>query len=343
MQKINAVQGIVGIIFMLVFLRTNIYAQKDTVCFKNADCIVGEVKSLEKGVITFETDYSDSDFKIEWNKVRRISTRTRFMVTLKDGTKYYSTLGYFNDSTALAKNDTGVTVFCPLDEIVFLSAYKEKFSERFSSTIDIGFDLARAKNLRSLNIRATVGYKADKWETDMSYNTLNSTQDSTNPIKRNDGEFNFRYALPKKFYSIATVALLSNTEQKLDLRLNTQAGIGFFLIMTNKSYWGIKAGINRNRERYSEGIEERNSWEGFFGTELNLFDTGDLSLKMVFVAYPGIDKSGRWRYDSNFDMKYDLPWDFYIRLGASLNFDNQPVAGASELDYVINTGFGWEW
>jgi hypothetical protein len=42
------------------------------------------------------------------------------------------------------------------------------------------------------------------------------------------------------------------------------------------------------------------------------------------------------------DIKYDLPLDFYIRNGLSLNFDNQPAVLGNELDYVWNLGFGWE-
>lgn len=83
--------------------------------------------------------------------------------------------------------------------------------------------------------------------------------------------------------------------------------------------------------------------EGYLGTELNLFDIGDLSLITTAKVFPGITEKGRWRADFNFDMKYDLPLDFYIKLGYSLNWDNQPVEGAEAVDYVLHTGFGWEW
>ena len=74
-----------------------------------------------------------------------------------------------------------------------------------------------------------------------------------------------------------------------------------------------------------------------------MFDIGDLSLLTKAMAYPSITEAGRWRADFNFDMNYDLPLDFYIKLGFSLNYDNRPVEGASETDYVLHTGFGWEW
>ena len=46
--------------------------------------------------------------------------------------------------------------------------------------------------------------------------------------------------------------------------------------------------------------------------------------------------------DDRVDLKYDLPKDLYIRMGLTLNYDNQPVEGATDTDYVFQTTLGWE-
>lgn len=61
------------------------------------------------------------------------------------------------------------------------------------------------------------------------------------------------------------------------------------------------------------------------------------------MAYPGITAKERFKSDFTLDTKYDLPYDFYIKIGLTINYDNRPAEGASELDYVFQTGFGWEW
>ena len=96
-------------------------------------------------------------------------------------------------------------------------------------------------------------------------------------------------------------------------------------------------------ETFSNESPDKKSLEGFLGTELNLFDIGDLNILTNAVVYPGITESGRWRFDFKFDLKYDLPLDFYIKFGFSSNYDNQPTEGASDMDYVLQTSFGWEW
>jgi hypothetical protein len=102
-------------------------------------------------------------------------------------------------------------------------------------------------------------------------------------------------------------------------------------------------GFNRNFEKYSNETDERLSWEGHFGTEANIFNISDFSMTTLFKAYPSITKSGRWRVDWTLDLKYDLPLDFYIKLGGSLNFDNFTSENSSKTDYVLQSGFGWEW
>ena len=97
-----------------------------------------------------------------------------------------------------------------------------------------------------------------------------------------------------------------------------------------------------NNEKFSTDDEDRQSLEAFFGTELNLFDIGDLSILTNGYAYPSLTESGRWCADFGLDLKYDLPLDFYLKLGLNYNFDNRPVEGASETDYVFQLSFGWE-
>jgi hypothetical protein len=188
-----------------------------------------------------------------------------------------------------------------------------------------------------------VGYRAQKWSTDATFNTLRSTQTNVETIERSDGKIDYLFVLPRRWYGLASISLASNTEQKLDLRLNAQLGLGIFLIRTNSAYWGANVGANRNVERYSGATEDRNSWEGHLSTELNLYDIGDFSLLANLKAFPGITVRERFRADFNLDTKYDLPYDFYIKIGLTINYDNQPAEGASETDFVFQTGLGWEW
>jgi hypothetical protein len=230
------------------------------------------------------------------------------------------------------------------DQIVYLDGIDQGFWSQIYAGIDIGYDLTKSQNLRSFSMRSNIGYIAKRWQLDGTFNRMTSKQDEVEDIERTDGKISFKYFLPNDWYPTASVDLLSNTEQQLELRSSGRLGFGKYFINSNQLYWGFSVGANFNNENYTPpDLEDRSSWEGFVGTELNLFNIGDLSLLANLIAYPSFTESGRWRTDFKFDAKYDLPLDFYIKVGFDLNFDNQPAEGSPTLDYILHTGVGWEW
>lgn len=328
---------------MIVFTTSILQAQIDSLVFKNANFMVGEIKSMDRGVLIIETDFSDDDFKIEWLEIKEIYTKSYFFITSKDGERFSGKLKTNGNGEINILLNGQSTHTLSIAEIVYLKSVDQDFWDQIYAAIDVGFTLTKANNLQQLSVRGNIGYLAERWSVDANYNLISSTQDDAEDTKRSDGGFTFRYYLPKDWYLYASYTGLSNTEQKLDLRTNASSGIGKYIIHTNHTYWGFQLGTNYNNEIYSNEPENRNSLEVMIGSELNLYDIGDWSLLTKVAGYPSLTESGRWRTDFSFDSKYDLPFDFYIKLGITVNYDNQPAEGASETDYVVVSGIGWEW
>ena len=136
---------------------------------------------------------------------------------------------------------------------------------------------------------------------------------------------------------------LSNDEQKLKLRSTIKGGIGKYMVHTNRLYFGGGFGLAFNNEKYTDEFNtNRNSLEAYAALALNIFDFNDLSLNTDATFYPSLTEGGRYRLDYNLTFKYDLPLDFFIKLGLSYNYDSKPVEGTSNSDYVFQSSFGWE-
>jgi len=128
----------------------------------------------------------------------------------------------------------------------------------------------------------------------------------------------------------------------LKLRSTTNLSFGHLFINSYRTYWATGIGLAYNYESFTTDEPNEKSLEGLISTELNLFAYEDLSLLTSLRKYPSFTVSGRIRSDFKFDLKYDLPLDFFVKLGFTHNFDNKPVTGASSIDYIIQTTFGWE-
>jgi hypothetical protein len=320
------------------------FAQLDTIVVSSGDIIVGDIKSMSRGVVTVETPYSDSDFKIEWAKVTGIYTKGDYIVSLENGKRMVSTLKMdLDDSTKVALFDGASKLNVTISDVVLFKTVDEGFLDRLSASIDLGFTLTKANNLSQLSLRSNLGYLTENWSADASLDAVRSTQDSVAATERTDASATFSYFLWKGWFALVSVSFLQNDEQKLKLRSTPKVGIGNYVVQTNHLYWSLYLGMAMNNETYTDPtIPDRSDAEVNIGTELNLFDIGDFRFLTSLSVFKSITEGGRTRADYKLDLKYDLPLDFYIGLGFTLNYDNQPVEGASESDYVFQTSFGWE-
>jgi len=332
------------LLFTVAFLcLTVVYTQSDSLILKNGDVIIGELKTMDRGVVTFETDYSDNDFKIEWDGITRMYTITSYLITTSNGDRFNGTVESSSDTTLRITFEDGSTEEVPFMDIVYLKSVDKGFWDKIDAFVDIGFDMTKANNLMTFSTRSGIEYMAPVWSLGLTFNTNFTTQDDVDNVNRTDGGLTFKYFLPKSFYIPVSVTYLRSSELNLKARWTSSAGAGYYIFRTNRLYWGVDAGGAFTVENYvPDSITDLQSFEGFFGTDLNLFDIGDFSLSTMARAFPSFTETGRWRFDFNLDTKYDLPLEFYIKLGFSVNYDSKPPSG-SDLDYVLYTGFGWEW
>jgi hypothetical protein len=148
--------------------------------------------------------------------------------------------------------------------------------------------------------------------------------------------------LPQKWYLLGDVSFLSNTEQALDGRISPSISVGKFLLSTNKLYFGLSLGLTYNIENYVDATLDKTSSEAFISVFFNMFDFEDIDLETGIKYYPSLSEKGRKRTDYDLNLKYDLPRDFYVKLGFTLNYDNQPAIIGNDIDYIFTSGFGWE-
>lgn len=346
--------------FLLFSIQLMCYAQNDTLKLKNNNLIIGDLKSMDKGVLTIEPPYSDVDFKINWEDIMEVVAEQRYLITLSNGQRINGTFKSESTGKIFIDNEDGEDLIVNQIDIVNINSVDSGFWSRLSANIDFGLSLTKANNQKQLNGNLRMAYLEDRWSANLYYNTLITTQDDVEDISRNDAGIGYRYFLPKDWNLGVNLDFLSNTEQSLNLRATAKLGVGNFIKRSNSMYWLVTGGLAYTSETYSPVLNpddgtfttapDRSSVEGFLGTELNLYDIGDLNLLTNLAVYPTIVsdesvESGRIRTDFRFDAKYDdfILDDFYIRAGFTLNYDNRPVEAGKEVDYIFTTGFGWEW
>jgi hypothetical protein len=331
---------LVGAIFFLISCLS--FAQTDSLVMTNGDFMVGEIKSMDKGVLYIETLYSDKDFNVKWNEVKEVFSTTRFLITLEDGLRINGILNTDKEGKVIIHDESGFTTESSMENVVNLVGLKSEFWSRVDASVDLGFSFTKANHLKQGTANIATGYQGDKWATALFFSLFRSIQDSITPTRRNEAGINYKYFLQDDWYLILDGNYLSNTEQALQARYTGKAGAGKFLVHSNRLYWGAGGGISLNLEQFTNETPNRSSAEAWGGSELNMFDTGDLSLLSSLYVYPSLTESGRIRSDFKVDTKYEFASDFYVKFNLTLNYDNKPAVAGNETDYVYGISLGWE-
>lgn len=299
---------------------------------------------MKQDVATVKTDFSDADFKIKWNEITSIKTSSEFLITLSDGSRYNGSLKSFNNKVQILDLSGIMLAEIDLNNIVDLNLIKSEFWSRLDASVSVGYNFIKSDNQSQLSLRSNLAYKSKRWSLSANYNQINTQRDNVSSVRRLESAVNFKRYMKKNWFGLTEVSFFTNTEQNIKLRTLSKLGIGKYILRNNNYYWGVQTGLSYNNENFlvSGTQGNNNSGEGFFGTEFNVYNLGDFNLLTRAVAYPSLTEKGRFRFDYRIDLKYDLPLNFYIKLGLTLNHDNQPVQTTNKTDYVFQSTLGWD-
>ena len=126
---------------LTALLATNAVAQtgKDTLYFLNGTRVIGEVKSIKLGVMTFDPDDAN-DITVQLRKLRSIAAvRQVFRIeTIHEKVYFGRLLPHRLPNYALVETWMD-TVELPIEEISVLYPFKNDFFQRFSGSASAGF------------------------------------------------------------------------------------------------------------------------------------------------------------------------------------------------------------
>ncbi len=224
----------------LFFSGTQMFGQNDTLIMNTGETIVGEIKELKQGILTIETDYSDSDFNIEWDKVVYLKTDRNFLITTSRGDRYHGTLvSVSGDPSKIVIHDIDLDGAFEENsiDVVYFKSVDDSFLSRIDLLMSVGYTLTKANNSHQFSARLNAGYMSNIFAVDMYFSAVRSIQtpDSvTISTKRTEGGLGLRFFVVKDWFVTIGSDFLQSTEQKLDLRALTKGGIGNYIVNSNR-------------------------------------------------------------------------------------------------------------
>jgi len=332
--------GVTVAAFALFIGSAAVAGAQDVVITTTGERLVGEIKKIEKDVLTLETGYSDADFKIEWDKIASIESARQFVMETFDGRRVAGSLAPDPDKKATVQiGGMGV----PLAEVSALQPFERKFWSRFDTALDFGYSLTRTNSAKQLSLGANVSYRDQRYVDIAFANVFRSSQDNAPETQRWDVANDFRRLLGNRWYVNTTQDFLNSEEQGLKLRTSVGGGGGRYLTRTSSQYLALGGGVAWTNENYTDAtLPAKDSAEAYLGTEFMTEKLKITDLITRFTYYPSLTISDRFRLAYRFDLDFNLPGDWYLRFGLFDNYDSLPPTGFSKNDYGWSNAFGFK-
>ncbi len=337
-------------IFVALSLPASAAPKTDIIVFKNGDKLTGEIKSLKRGRLSFNTDATGT-ISIEWAEIDHIESLQNIQVETNTGTRFFGHL--------MATEKSGRVVVATNDgpqmldgaRVILMTPIESQGIGAFDIDLTVGYNFAKAGGVKQGSIGIDVDYRTRLRIYSLSASTV--TNDSEDQESSNRANFGLQYKRlwSERWFVNGNLNLDQNDELGLDLRTSIGGGGGRFLIQSNSMILGLEAGLQVSNENPQPdpitGVdpEDVQSVEAVFSIDWDWFrfDAPELDWSTSLEVIPNLTESGRVRANFDTGIKWEIFNDLKWGMEFYSSFDNKPQSeGASSSDYGVNTTLTYE-
>jgi hypothetical protein len=320
----------------------------DVVILKNGDRLTGEIKTLQRGELSFKASYMAEAVRLDWSKVERLESKSKFLIFLTSGQLITGSLRIVSAADSGKQNfligvaDESLVVKQP--EVIKILPAEEKFWSQMEGSIDLGFSFTSGNNQYQAQLLAATTYRSGDHSLTATIDSVFSGQPKGSSSARKQFTFDYTKQLTRKYYAGALFDLLSSDQQSLELRTTAGGLIGRNVLQTERTRFSIFGGVVGARERYSSAVTESKATDvsAITGVDFLTFRFTTTDIRSRFIMYPSLTTPGRMRMQATSDLRIKIAKDLYWGFHLYENFDSKPPINANKNDLGISTSLGWK-
>jgi len=324
--------GSLLLLFLLVAATPGIAGPKtDTVRLDTGDILTGEIKSLERGQLTYSTDTMET-VSIKWARVLRISSPNWYLVTVEGGAQHYGRLQNADSDGKLRVAILNRYEDLDMVNVVRIEPIESKLWDRISVALSFGLSYTQASDVSQLTFDGSIGYKDRRHLVELGGNTIRTDKgDGSDRSQQFDLALQYQYTLTGRLFGTGILSGERNDELGLELRVLGGLGTGYRLIEQGASVLTLVGGLSENRE-YSTGDESpTNNTEALLNSRYSLYfyesPKTDLDLRGTFYQTVG---GRRQRFEFSTSARRELIPDFFIVLNYYESYDSDPPSAEGD-------------
>ena len=334
------------LIVFLISLASQSFAEKtDVIILKNGGHIIGEIRKMDQGKLTYSTDEMKVVY-VDWMEIARISSISTFDIEMASGLRHHGSLVQAAEDGKVVIVTETERITADLLSVVNIAPLDTRFLELFKGSLSFGFNFQKANSLATLTASSDITCHTKKWEARLeTSNYFSSQTDAENNISRNSATATFNKFLPARWAVVGMGQVQQNDQLSLDLRATLGLSGGRYVVKNNRMILLGLAGLMLTNEKFTGEDTNKNNAEAFFALDFQTFryHSPEMQLSSNIQIYPSITDFGRVRIEFNTSFYYELIKNFYFTLSVFDHFDSHPpTTDISKNDYGVDVSISWK-
>jgi hypothetical protein len=314
----------------------------DTILLTNGDRLKGEVKGLEYAKLTFKTDAASTIY-IKWDRVVEIVAPEYYEVETTAGVRYYGSIGAGKRPRLLTLQLGDQVIELSLEFVVRIRPLKQRFWDRLDGSVNLGASFTSSSGIGQGSLNASLTTRRPKFNFKTTFDSTVTVQPDEPEQTRFVLNLGYQRLLRSRWFAAGNGKFEQNTELGIRLRSSIGAGVGRYVLQTNRTVMYWSGGLMVNREIPIEG-DRKDNLEAFVAATYSFFtyDTPKTNLSTSFVLVPSLNIGGRVRTDLDVNLSREIVKDFTAGTTLYYSYDNKPpTEDAKKHDIGITLTVGW--
>ena len=318
-------------------------AQKtDVVLLKNGDRVTCEIQSLSNGLLTVDTDDMGT-IKIEWDKVRTVTSSRLFELETTSGARWYGSLAAAGPGQVAIVGAT-TTAFDQM--LVYrVTPIESGFWHRLDGSVSMGGSYTKSSGVGQVYGSFELRARRPAYEWAISYDSTTTFQEGEPDSGRYTGRVGYTRLLQDRWLLIGYSQLDSNPDLGFNLRTAVGGVVGRNLIQRNRTVFQVGGGMTFNVEQPVDG-DHRTNAEALAIARYSIvtYDYPKSEAIIGLSVLPSTSDPGRVRVGTNAKLSRAIfTNDFVFAITAFDDYDSRPPAGAVDKNDVgLSFSLGWK-
>jgi hypothetical protein len=329
---------------MLMLISGIAHADTDVIVFENGDRLTGEIKSMERGQLRFETDATGT-IDIQWGKVAFVSSDQDIQVEVVSGVRYFGHVKMKEDQFVVVVETGDGQIELDNNKIVTMNPIDQTGLRDIDIDVAAGYNFTKASDVQQFNFAINADYRTRERIISASFSSLFSDSDSNEASQRQILGLNYTRLRSNRWLNDGSLRFEQNDELDLNLRTSLGSGIGRIIRQSDQALIVVRTGLQITREDFVDQPDDVDSLEYYLSGKLDWFryDTPELDWSTNLEVIPSLTESGRVRVEFDTNLKWEIIGDLFWGLEFYSSYDSQPQSDTgSNSDHGVITSVSYD-